>query len=58
MDELLKMATEAERRAAEMMLRDLINRRADKATGEVRYSVVLSEGGIRERTIETKMRVK
>lgn len=58
MNELLKMANEAELRAVEMVLRDLINRRAEKATGEIRYGVVLSEGGIRERTIETKMKLR
>jgi hypothetical protein len=58
MGELLAMATEAERRTIEMVLKDLIDKRAEKATGEVRYGVVFSDGGIRERTIETKMKVR
>jgi hypothetical protein len=58
MDELMRMANDQEKRLVESVLRDLINRRADKATGEIRYVVVMSDGGIRERSLETKIKVR
>jgi hypothetical protein len=55
---LLEMATEQERKVAEVVLRDLVNRRTDKMTGELNYRVLLSGGGIRDKWVETKAQVK
>jgi len=58
MDQLLKMATEQERKLAETVLRDLINRRADKVTGEIAWRAVMNEGCVRRTWIESKVEAK
>ncbi len=56
--ELLALANQDELSAIRWILCDIINRRADKATGEIKYGVVLSDGGLRERTVETKLKIR